>query len=905
MKHKLLLFFLLLLPQILIAQTVRTLRGSIIGARSGEPIPGVIVKVLNQDLQVTTDEKGHFSIPNLHPGKYSLQLNSVLIQPKLLNVEVAQMGDTETGVIKVEEINTPTDLSTVGIIDAELFDDDGGTSTQEINSTVVLSNDVFLNKSSYQLSPMRFMPRGYDNTRNQKYINGVAFNDQNRGVFNYAAIGALNDLTRNGDAAHFTQAGSFTFGALGGAENINMRASSYTPGHKATLSITNRNYYLRGMYTYSTGLNNKGWAFTASVGGRYAGEGYINGTYYRNFAVALSAEKQWQGGRHSLSLVTFVSPTVRGQQGSTFKEVYTLTNNYRYNPNWGYYNGKKRNAREVYAFDPTIVLSHIWKISPSTTLTTGLGIHYARYGGSSLNWYKGADPRPDYYRYLPSYYTEGVIKDQLTTAWQNNNPNYTQINWNSLYTANLNNVKYGDGSAIYMIEERRSDLFETTFNSTLNTQLGHNHSLTAGFEARYTLSDQFKTVKDLMGATHVFDIDKYAERDFAGDLDKMHNDLNRPYRQVYKDGIFGYHFNFNIYSANAWVINNYRSRYWDVYYGFKVKHTSFHRDGKMRNGRYPDNSYGKGTTHNFTDLTIKGGATYKFNGRHMLNANFSYGSEAPLPNNAYISPRISDMSIKDLKSGRILSADLSYIVSLPSFVGRVGVFQTAFYDQVERNSYYDDTEKTFLNHVMYGINKIHRGVELGATYKIDDHWSIDVAGSAAQYYYSNNPNGVKSAENGKIADEYEKVYMRNVHVGGVPQLAGTIGVRYFIDYWFLGANLNGFGSNHISASPIRRLASTYSTVVPETPEYEAYKMLTTQEKLAGGCTIDLSIGKMFYLGKRSFNVNISVNNISNRRNIATGGFEQGRYDLSSPNKYTSRYFLMQGINCFINASYRF
>lgn len=36
-----------------------------------------------------------------------------------------------------------------------------------------------------------------------------------------------------------------------------MRASSYTPGGKATVSYTNRNYYLRGMFTYSTGLNEK------------------------------------------------------------------------------------------------------------------------------------------------------------------------------------------------------------------------------------------------------------------------------------------------------------------------------------------------------------------------------------------------------------------------------------------------------------------------------------------------------------------------------------------------------------------------------------------------------------------------------------------------------------------------
>ena len=76
----------------------------------------------------------------------------------------------------------------------------------------------------------------------------------------------------------------------------------------------------------------------------------------------------------------------------------------------------------------------------------------------------------------------------------------------------------------------------------------------------------------------------------------------------------------------------------------------------------------------------------------MLTANISYGSEAPLPNEAYISPRITDRTIDNMKSGRIFSADLNYVFSMPQLAGRIGVFQTNFYDQMERNSYYDGIE---------------------------------------------------------------------------------------------------------------------------------------------------------------------------------------------------------------------
>lgn len=290
----------------------------------------------------------------------------------------------------------------------------------------------------------------------------------------------------------------------------------------------------------------------------------------------------------------------------------------------------------------------------------------------------------------------------------------------------------------------------------------------------------------------------------------------------------------------------------------------------------------------------------------MLTANISYGSEAPLPNDAYVSPRITDRTISNIKSGRVFSADLNYVFSLPQLAGRVGVFQTNFYDQMERSSYYDGIEGTFINHVLYGVNRIHRGVELGATYKLNDQWSFDLAGTVSEYYYSNNPNGIKNSENGKIVQE-EKVYMENVYVGGMPQIAGTFGIRYFVNYWFLGANINGFARNYIEAAPLRRLASNYASVSPSRPdEFEAYQKLTTQERFPAAYTIDLSVGKIFYINRgQSLNFNLSINNLLNKRDICTGGYEQGRSDLSYPDRFGGKYYYMQGINCFLNVSYRF
>lgn len=436
-------------------------------------------------------------------------------------------------------------LALLRLIDVPIGEEGTG---QDISTMLIFSNDVYLQNSGYQFSQFRHRTRGYDSRYEEKYINGVSFNEQVRGVFNYSSIGALNDLTRNGNSINYLGSSSFSFGDIAGSENLNMRPANYTRGGKLTLSGTNRNYYSRAILSYNTGLLDNGWAFTGGIGGRYSHEGAIEGTFYKNISYMLGAEYQWDGGNQSISLITFGSPVERGQQGSSVNEAVNLVHCNTYNPNWGYQDGKKRNARVVKSWDPTAILSYTWKDGTKSDWTTGLGIHYNRYGRSSLNWYNGADPRPDYYRYLPSYF-KGTpeVQEYYEYLWRSGE--ISQINWDRLYQANHTNNRTGDGAAIYMVEERRSDLFETAFNSTFNTHLSNRVKLSAGVGYKYSLSKQFKTVDDLLGANYALDIDKFAERDFPGDRTTIQNDLQRPDRRVEGD-IFGYNYCYHLHNIN-------------------------------------------------------------------------------------------------------------------------------------------------------------------------------------------------------------------------------------------------------------------------------------------------------------------------------------------------------------------
>ena len=64
-----------LLPAL--AQNPATVRGSVVDARGGEGLSNVVIQLVGGAYRVTTDATGHFSIPTVAPGDYTLNVSTV------------------------------------------------------------------------------------------------------------------------------------------------------------------------------------------------------------------------------------------------------------------------------------------------------------------------------------------------------------------------------------------------------------------------------------------------------------------------------------------------------------------------------------------------------------------------------------------------------------------------------------------------------------------------------------------------------------------------------------------------------------------------------------------------------------------------------------------------------------
>ncbi len=915
MRLKLFLLLTLLCSLPMLAQRTG-IQGVVVDAESGKPVVGASVIVDGQNLLVLTGPAGDFLISNANVGSDNLSIMSLGYEDWSQEVHIVKnkVGNLGTIKLKGSSFSGTNYFNDDFAVTESLLEDEEGNS-QAVGALTGANDNIFYQTAGYDFNVMRFRMRGYDQDFSETFINGVNFTEPIRGRFNYSMLGGMNQAFKNKSIGIGLEATSFGFGTVGGTTNINALAKDYAPGFRASVSYTNSNYYTRGMVTYSTGLNQYGWALTASIIGRYSDEGVYPGTFYHSAGYFLALQKVFNP-QHTVAITTFGAPTQRATNSATYQEVYDLAGSNLYNPNWGYQDGKKRSAKVVETFDPTAIINWIWTPKMGTSLNTGFGFRASNYASSALNWYNAADPRPDYYRYLPSYYEGNQESVDLYTNLWKNDESFRQINWDKLYQTNfLNNLQSTqtgvERGSTYILEKRHSNQLNFQFNSTLNHRLNDYMTLQGGIGANYTKGTYYKTVKDLLGGNYWLDIDQFSERDFPDNKQLLQNDLNNPNRHVTKGDKFGYDYDINVFTVNAWLQNMINLHKWDFNYGLKMSYTTYQRDGKMRNGRAPENSYGKGERHTFDNGGIKIGATYKLDGRNNFVVHAAYETKAPLADQAYVSPRIKDNAIASLNSERVVSGDIGYVFNYRRFKGSITGFWTNMYNGTERFSFYDDQYSTFMNYVLSNVSKTYKGVEFGVAYKITPSITATAAGTFSRYQYKNRPTGTRSYENGMQADTTQTVYLKNYYVGGTPQQAYNVGIDWAAPgMWFFNINCSWMGDSYIDLSPVRHEAMPGIWKVCATQQEldQKVKEITNQERLNDAFVLNVSVGKLIYLNRKvSLNLNLNIDNVLNNRKIQTGGYQQGRFDYTnySVSKYPNKYYYAQGIKVFFNVGVRF
>ena len=899
MKRVLTIFVCFLLCSFISHAQNGRISGKVTDSETGKPVAKALIEIKDIHQSSNSDADGNFELKNIPYGKYVVGISLEGYQAGKVNVEVISPAVTIPA-IKLSKVVESAESAGITEVNLSALDVEDENKEQSTAGLLHASEDVFLSTAGYTFSSVYYRQRGYDSENNKVMINGVEAGDPETGRITWSNWGGLNDAMRDKEVFNSLARSPYSFSSPGGMTFINTRASDYRKQIKLSYSLTNKMYRNRVMLTYATGMTKSGWALTLSGSRRWAQEGYVEGTFYDAWSYFLAAEKKFND-QHSLALTVFGAPTIRGQQAGSVQEAYDLTDNKFYNPNWGYQNGEKRNAKIKQFHEPVFILNHYWTMNEKTKLTTTLSYTFGQNNWSALNWYNSADPRPGYYRYLPSYDTSSY-HNAVAERWANDESVH-QINWDALYQANYL-ANFQGQSARYIQENNESHHKQISFSTVLDKEITDHASFTGGLNFSLYNGRNYKTLKDLLGANYWLDIDQFAQRDFKGDTTKLQNDIDNPNRKIKVGDKFGYDYESHINDINLWGQGNFTYDKIDFFLSGSLTGVQYWRTGYMRNGRHANNSKGDSEKQNFLNFGLKGGLTYKINGRNFVELNAIYMTRAPYFSNAFISPRISNDVVPDLKNETIFGAELNYIVRYPWLTARLTGYYTRFLHGTDITSYYHDDYLTYVYYTLTGIDKTHQGIEFGAQVKATKSLSFSGVASIGDYYYTSRPMGTVTFENGSRPDTSQVIYQKNFHVPSTPQTALSLGLKYSYKYWYLDIDGSYYDNSWLEFFPGSRTQQAIDGLGYGDPKIKA---ITEQSKLKGGFVLDASIGKSIRINYKYFiSINFSVNNILNNTDIQTGGFEQRRFDFTGKNqdKFPPKYYYLFGRSYFLNVSFR-
>ena len=983
MKRLITLFAALCASVVMFAQDpTGGITGKVVNRQGRTPVEGAQVTVLKASVALDAVESasdGSFLFEGLEDGSYQLRVNAegFLQQDIFVKVEKGFVRD-----IMFVTMTAVTTLDTT--LDDSSFAEQDLLDTGYSDSPTILfdANDPFTNVVGYGFSSIRYKNRGYNSETQQVYLAGVPMNDALTGYSPYSLWSGLNEAMRSKDTSNGLAGMDVAPGSFNGVTNIHAVPSSVRPGWRFSILSNSAMYRLRLMANYASGVLDNGWSYAVNVSSRLGGNDWVKGVYYKTLSVYAGAEKSFDD-YDKLALAVFAAPTERGSQNASTQEVYDLMGDNMYNSNWGYQNGKVRNSRVKRSFEPVFLAKYDLTPSEDFALSASLIFRTGRNGSTALDWYDAADPRPDYYRSLPSYAfmedSDYNRQNEAKAAWATfcwtergeEFNKYQHLDWDRLY-----NVNYmAGGRSKYAVEERHIDQNDLNLAINAKWNMSNNITLRGGFNGKINRTEYYKVIDDLLGGEYFLNVDSFAERDFAANQGKLQNDLDYylehgEAEKITEGGKYGYDYLAQVRKANAWTSATARFGALTLNAALSAGVESFWREGLVRKGLFAgldDNgreivdpasgkvltsydskgnvitSKGKSAVSTFGTGSAKLSASYDIPGGHRFSASAGYFLDAPKFSQSFISARTRNSLLDGLTNVKTLSTEASYQYFNNGVNIKLTGYYTAINDLSKVMSFYDDSQNSFTNFAMTGINQRHAGIELGAKIPLPvSGLSLSAVAAIGEHIYVGTPHMVQTVDNSSqivregdvpywsshpvyevvgTTEDGTPIYNQDVdgnfvetgrvkhYVPSSPQLATELALNYNVNYWFFEVNAQYFDRSYLDMNPLYRTdfacAGGDGIVTPAEVEYMA-----SQEKFAPAFLLNCSIGKSWYI-RRQYQIGFSfeAKNLLNNTGVRTGGYEATRlissYGKDRYYRFDSKYFYMPGANYMLNIYFRF
>lgn len=759
------------------------------------------------------------------------------------------------------------------------------------------SEDLFAELSAYRFTHLSYRRRGENYDESPVLLDGMQLS--------WRYLTALRQLQVESSYRPASQLSAGGFDAGAGVTTLSLTQSDPIPEHTLALRLATRNYRagLQGTLSFE---RPDGWMISATVDGRSGRDLLVDGVYTRQLTAALRLVRRRPAG-DCWSVFLAAPLSERGLRSASVAEAYTLRGSTAYNPAWGRQGGEVRNSRVRRETVPIAVASYASPVDRPLRIRASGSIETGIRRQSGVGWYDASTPRPDNYHYLPSYFTDaGEAFDAVDAAWRSGDERYTQIDWDELY---LRNRLHG-GEALYTLEDRVERPMRVQAAAEIEADVGPRLTIDASLHVDYDAPQYYKQLRDLLGADHLTDIDRFLMDD-ATYSNSLQNDLRHPDRTVREGDRFGYDYRLNRIETFADVAVHYRADRLSVNCGVRVGHALLWRHGYYEKELFPGSgSCGASERHRFTPYVLRAGAAYAFTARNCLELSAYAAACTPDVENLFLQPLYNNRMVDDPQAMRRYGVDVNW-----TFTGRMFDLQVRGYlsvtrDESETSRFYDDLGGEYCDMYVRGIGRFASGAEAAMRLRLTWNWSLSAALAAGHHVYAVNPSVWLYTDAGndlRVAGATS--YVSGLKPSGAADLAATAGVHYFGDKgWYFSADASAVCGRGVAPSFHYR-TSRVANQASDSPE--TFALFTKQAPLDDSFVVDVSAGRMWRFGESRLSVTFSVRNLLNDTHTLYSAYESDRVRRLRAGAETfyrpfaASLFYAYGRNASLTVSYKF
>lgn len=730
--------------------------------------------------------------------------------------------------------------------------------------------------------------RGFENN-SITTINGIEWNNQKLGIDLGAAMLGIYSLSRIEKTTTGFEPYENGLATSAVMRYVNLHAIDFSK----SISVSNRFQPINGIYqsnfVWSTGKFKKSWHSQfkwqheqSFIQYPAIGKRAVNG-------FAFSIDRIFPKNQY-LSISFWFNDRYQTKSSPTVMEAIQLSGNNRYNPGWGWSNGSLVFANAKTSKLPMMQVQYTRQLNERNRFQMGWAVATGVQSVDGLDWTSVKDPRPDYYKYLPSFYKDSLLANQLINYYKEQ-PANLQLNFDVMKRVNQSNLN----KRSYYILNRENAAIQ------LVQQAVHYYAdwtervqFSFHYNSIYESIEKNNTILDLLGGNYFLNYNSWVSDE---DASIFQFDINQPDQKIKEGGSWGAHYSVKNIDQQMSALMFWQSARIESSIGFGYGLTYFQREGFNQNGLFPSSSLGKSTWYFFPSQKIQWQLIYKYSPRMYVKLNSLLHQDAPNWNIAFKNIAMRDDLSEYLLPLHQMGLNIGLYYLGIQYKTEVQLFGYQQKNQFGRSSFYHDFYNAFVqaNYGLLNSNKI--GAECSVETQFSSILNYQLGIGWGSYTIRNNP--IYTIQS--LGTDYP-LESGNLHLAGLPETS-TPELVFALSAQAQLSNTFRMGFSSIFSWG-RKMEFDYFR-----RSFLWEKKITAPASMPNGFITNLFINKnssfKFKGLQHLFKCYLQIQNILNQQNPVFA-FEQSRYDYKNLNalKFAPKYLLGYPLNASIQVIYQ-